>query len=563
MKMIFRTLYLYSPHEKLAKKIDFHEGINVITSSQENGTDRGKSVIMRSLYHALGAEALFEQKWDVKNKVFVLCFSIDDDMYYIYRSCDLYKVFDEKKKLLFSAVTSRELSQYLKSILHFAVMLPSRHTEKLEITPPVYNYLPFFLDQDHYDGSQFTSFGRLGQYVNFKEFVLYYHFGVYDEQYFSLTQRKEKLSEEIDEIEKHLNILWGMIEDIDRKLEVGAYAGDIEALNLSVAQYRSEYSAIAQDLNSCKMKLVELRNALFDLETLLKETHEFGNKTEKEIRQLKKHICPECGSQITDTIVLKSKRYNIAEDVIIVKNDLQVSIQKLIADIASEEQKYQELLLRMREYEKKLEINTAQVSDILRHKGLCELRDSILSERAQNHNVQDKLIDEQEEIKKKLGSYSDRKKTLLERYYELLIQGKTRFGLDEIDPEKFRSLSTNFVASGSNRNIATVIWYFTIIQLRNEFNPTAIQFPIVFDSPKNVEMDSQKEGALLEYLIKNAELSAQFIVSGLGYNSDEFKRLTEESMNIIVLDNDKYHLLVPDDYVLYSPLMEELCDAEM
>ena len=217
----------------------------------------------------------------------------------------------------------------------------------------------------------------------------------------------------------------------------------------------------------------------------------------------------------------------------------------------------------MREYEKKLEINTAQVSDILRHKGLCELRDSILSERAQNHNVQDKLIDEQEDIKKKLGSYSDRKKTLLERYYELLIQGKTRFGLDEIDPEKFRSLSTNFVASGSNRNIATVIWYFTIIQLRNEFNPTAIQFPIVFDSPKNVEMDSQKEGALLEYLIKNAELSAQFIVSGLGYNSDEFKRLTEESMNIIVLDNDKYHLLVPDDYVLYSPLMEELCDAEM
>ena len=121
-------------------------------------------------------------------------------------------------------------------------------------------------------------------------------------------------------------------------------------------------------------------------------------------------------------------------------------------------------------------------------------------------------------------------------YYELLIQGKTRFGLDEIDPEKFRSLSTNFVASGSNRNIATVIWYFTVIQLRNEFNPGAIHFPIVFDSPKNVEMDSQKEGALLEYLIKNAELSAQFIVSGLGYNSDEFKRLTEESMNIIELD---------------------------
>ena len=60
MKMIFRTLYLYSPHEKLAKRIDFHEGINVITSSQENGTDRGKSVIMRSLYHAGGCASVLK-----------------------------------------------------------------------------------------------------------------------------------------------------------------------------------------------------------------------------------------------------------------------------------------------------------------------------------------------------------------------------------------------------------------------------------------------------------------------------------------------------------------------
>ena len=53
MKMLFKELYLFSPREKLARCIRFSDGINVITSSQEDGTNRGKSVVMRSLYHSL------------------------------------------------------------------------------------------------------------------------------------------------------------------------------------------------------------------------------------------------------------------------------------------------------------------------------------------------------------------------------------------------------------------------------------------------------------------------------------------------------------------------------
>ena len=67
MKMTFKELFLFSPHEKKAKRIKFENGINVITSNQEDGTDRGKSVVMRSFYHALGAESFFEAKWDTKS----------------------------------------------------------------------------------------------------------------------------------------------------------------------------------------------------------------------------------------------------------------------------------------------------------------------------------------------------------------------------------------------------------------------------------------------------------------------------------------------------------------
>ena len=56
MKMIFNTLYVFSPREKMAKTVSFSEGVNVVTSSQADGTDRGKTVLLRSLYHALGAD---------------------------------------------------------------------------------------------------------------------------------------------------------------------------------------------------------------------------------------------------------------------------------------------------------------------------------------------------------------------------------------------------------------------------------------------------------------------------------------------------------------------------
>lgn len=561
MKMVFKELFLFAPHEKVARKIEFKEGINIITSSQVDGNEKGKSVIMRSLYHALGAEALFASKWETKNKIFVLRFSIDEKEYYIYRSADLYKLFDGNRQLLFVETKSSDLAEKLKTITGFAVMLPSRQNNRLEITPPAYNYLPFFLDQDHYEGSKFASFDKLGQYVDYKDSVLFYHFGVYNEEYFNLVKQREELEEQITEYNKRIDILQEMVADIDRKLEIGSYSGDITALTRDVDQYREEYSSIVERLNKSKIHIIELRNNLFDLEKLLKETEAFDDKNESEISKLWKHICPECGSEITDTVSLRSKRYNISEDIIIVKNDLQISIQKILSDIEKEEEKYIELLKLLEGYQERLKIKSKHVSDVLRHKGLCELRDTIIEEKHTAQDTKEIQLDLLEDVKEAIKGFNTRKKAILDRYYELLMGAKSRFGLDEIDPDRFKKISTNFEASGSNKYIATVIWYFTVIKIRNEYNPMAIQYPIVLDSPNNVEADDEKEKAFLEYLLSNSDLSSQFIMSGIGFDSAEFQANINKPMNVIILTNDKYHLLQTEDYVSYSSLMEELCNA--
>lgn len=96
-----------------------------------------------------------------------------------------------------------------------------------------------------------------------------------------------------------------------------------------------------------------MRNHLYETEQMLKEIEDVSKESEKKIKKLRKHICPECGTELADTIQLKSKNYNLIEDAILIKNDLQISLLEYQRQIEKEEKMYKELLEQMSAYEKK------------------------------------------------------------------------------------------------------------------------------------------------------------------------------------------------------------------
>lgn len=557
MRLIFKELYIFAPSEKKAKKVEFTDGINVITSSQEDGTDRGKSVIMRSLYHAMGAEGCFEKNWASKDKVYVLNIAIEGVGYYIYRSAELFKFFNEDKQVLFTSVSSRELSENLRRYTNFAVQLPNR-SEKLEVTPPAYNYLPFYLDQDHYDGNNYSSFNKLGQYTNFRENVLFYHLGAYNEEYFELLHSRDEIRERKAENESQLEIFKAMLDGLDRKLAGASVSSSYESLKKDVAMYQREYSEVLDKLSRSKKKLIDLRNHLYEAEQMLKEIETVSGESEKKIRKLRGHICPECGKELTDTIHLRSKHYNLIEDAILIKNDLQTSLLEYHRQIEKEETVYRELLEQMSTYEEKLKINNEQADDVLRQKGLSELRDEVVSEQV---DVLDELEADATALKAigiKIKAYGEKKKKIEEQYYEYMMMARTRFGLNELSPDSFKKLTNSVNASGSNKNIATIVWYIVILELRKLFNEDAIEFPVVFDSLNNVETDNEKKYGLVQYVADKCG-SSQLILSLLGFDEKDIK--TDSSINIITLTNEKYKLLDTESYEAYKNFLEELCDA--
>ncbi|MDJ0304855.1 hypothetical protein [Dehalobacter sp.] len=560
-KLVFEKLYLYSTSEKQAKCIEFSDGINIISSSQVDGTDRGKSVIMRSLYHSLGADSQFDDKWDDSGKTYILQFRINDKAYYIYRSCRLFKFFDNSKKLLFSTVDRTDLAEQLNVYFDFSVRLPNRSEEKLEITPPAYNYLLYFIDQDYYNGTDFSSFSSLQQYANYKENVLYYHFGAFDSHYFEIIKKLEQLKDEKSQLDKRQSLFEGMFEKISGELKGSTYNSSIELLKSEIEITNDEYSEIVEKLSNIKKKLISLRNQKEELLITLSELTEAKKQNEKDISLLNSHTCPYCKTFLQDTVEFRVEKYNSSDDIVIVSNDIQLSILDLENKIDLDEQKYKDTLTLLKEYEEKLNFNSVQVNDILRHKGFIEVRDSLVTDMGELKATLKINKNQTDELNKEKKNYEETKKAINNRYYELLIKDKTAFGLSEIDEKHFQNIKSNFKASGSNKPIATVMWYMNLIKLKNEFNKSAIKFPIVFDSPNNAETDNIKRKELLTYLLKNASDDNQLIISTIGFNRAKFSKKLE--LNIISLSNEKYHLLNENEFDAHKELLFELCNTQL
>ena len=560
-KLIFKDLYLFSPSEKLAKKISFAPGRTMITSDVNDGTDRGKSVIMKALYHTMGADCYFEGKWDVSSKTYILHFSVDNNEYYMFRHNKLFKLFDGEKRLLFSVISRHELSERLSTITGFAVKLQPRernsddgYVQELEIAPPVYNYLLYFVDQDYQNGSQFASFQHLSEYPDFKENVLYYHFGAFDDDYYMLVQEQDIYLAESKRLENDQKMTCMMLDKIFENIHSVSYSKDIEHLRADVNRTNDEYNKLSNALNHLRQKLIQLRNDKADLEHHLHALTLFGKENDLQIASLNNHICPFCKSEISDTIDLRIKKYSTGDDIILLSSDMQYSIMEIDRKIAEYETEYSQWLSKLKKYEESMDIASTEINDILKHKGFIDIKESVAEDLDAiriNISENEKKL---KEAKKSLRKYGEVKKRINERYYTLMLSDKNRFGLEGINAKSFENIKRTFSAGGSNNPLSTIIWYVNLIQLKHEFNPSAIDFPVVFDSPNNAETDETKKRQIYRYVCERVTEN-QLIVSGLGFSGDEILNSFD---SVITLTNNKYELLCPEDYAANVSLLQEL-----
>ncbi|MDC8921390.1 hypothetical protein PR068_03530, partial [Metamycoplasma hyosynoviae] len=544
MKIIFKKIYIFDLKTKKAYFTEFEEGLNVITSSEKNGNERGKSLLLRSLYHTLGADCYFSKKWDQKSKVYILFLEVDGKGYVIFRSEKLFKIFNEKIELMYKCNNRWELANTLEKIFNFSIWIPNRKENKLNIAPPAYSYLINFIDQDWYKGSYFKSFKNLEQFENFKLSVIYSHLGIYNKKYFERIKEKEKIEDNIKEIKYEIEFRTKMKKELESDLVNYSCPENYEELKNEILLESQTYSSLISEMSKIRNKIIDLKNQLIQQKMIIGQITENVKSTEKDINNIwKTNKCIECNSLLNNKFKILSKKYNYIDNIHFMKNILDNENLDIKRDLEKYRTKYLNFVEQLNEYDKKISKNEIEIKEYFKFREINNLVNNLkkdlisLPREIENLNIKLNKLKEINDVKDKIKSIDIAYKTLISKL-------KSKFKLEELGDDNFDRISKNFSGSGSRVPLVTLIWYFTINDLKQKFNPNGAMFPMVLDSPNNAETDEDKKKEIFKYIIESSKKFDQLIFSTIGFSEDDYN--IETNVNIKVLKNEKYKLLDKD-----------------
>lgn len=555
----FDSITIIDPDLKLAKCVRFSGGFNVITTSQQSGNDRGKSVVMRSLFHALGAEGMFDSKFASARKAFLLEFTCDAEHWTMLRNGSSYSLFDDNEKLAWRCYGSQDLAGLLFETFGFKVMLPSRGDNELEMAPPAFSYLPNYIDQRGNRGSEFSSFANLGQYKNPKADLFYTYAGVTDERYYNLAKQRDDLTARIGSLEGELRLKALMIDRVDAQLGDAAFSGSMEVLDAELTAFEAEYERMSNELARLRVKLMDLRRDRSDRERSIEGAVAFGRHWDRGYRRLRQFKeCPLCRSVLKDELDVRVEECETREDVLFVKAEMERDLNAIDGKIARAEERYRHTLGELAPLRDRLRRGESARSSAAATEGLVEMRDELVAERAKLASEMVEKRDSLDSATRRLKKYGDKRRAADDRLAELLKEGAMRLNLQGIDLSKVKGIRSTFKSNGSNQNLATLVWYLSIQQVQREMNPGRIRFPMVIDSPMSGEQDDEKKEFGYDYILSSLKEMHQVILSGLAV--EDFAHLPEGA-NLIALENEKYRLLNDEDYEGCREQLARLLDA--
>ncbi|MGX7109075.1 hypothetical protein [Facklamia miroungae] len=170
-----------------------------------------------------------------------------------------------------------------------------------------------------------------------------------------------------------------MLEKIENELvDKVSFPTNFDVLQQEVDSTKNQYEKIVHSLQLTKNRLINQRNDNYEVKQELANLRKIIRKNDKDKKTINSHTCPKCHSIITDNLELKINTLNNEEDFLFLANELEKESLKVEANIYKEEKKYQQLLDTLKKYEDKLALNSKEISNVLKHKGLMEVRDKLI-----------------------------------------------------------------------------------------------------------------------------------------------------------------------------------------
>lgn len=554
-EMYFKSILISDIQAHKACFQEFSKGFNVITSTDNHV---GKSSLLKSLYYAMGAEVEYDSIWDKNSKLYVVKFCVDNQEFRIARFQKSFAVFMGDKLILLTRSVSHDLAKKLGEILGFTVYLPNKKTKKIEMAPPAFTFMPYYIDQDTGWSGLYNSFSYIDQYKKDDRIrSLYYHLNIYTRHTVELMAQRDKLKEEISQIEEDEQRIKIILEGLSQEIQNLLPAETIDELEQNLRIPKEDIAFLVGHIGEVRNKIQTLETTFQQHGHQLQVIQEY-HQIKAEVDSSKKkniHACPQCGYTFDEEIYnIVRANYNLRNEEYMCQQ-IQLIMESINEELERYKQQYLELMAKLKEKEQIFDESQDAYGVYTRQRGLKDSVDHFNQQLGDSEFRKTEINETIKQISKELSKLPN-KKEVEEKYIEYV-----RFNIIHLDAwnpsyEGNIKLLKPIKAQGTLENKIILAQVVGLFQTMDYFKSNAIRLPFVVDSPRAKEASLSSSKEILK-LIFEVKMLPQVILATMDYQ--DFATEITVLTNTIFL-KEKKSLLNADAYLRYQEYIKDLIE---
>ncbi|WP_412564799.1 hypothetical protein [Thalassobius sp. MITS945101] len=555
--LVFKKLWIVSKLEKAARTVSFQSGMNILTG--EN--DVGKSTLIKSLYHSIGADApqMNNTRWKRAKAFYCSEIFLNGATYFIVRDGKHFGVFDAQKGMIskHSGIsTEGGIASFICEQLNFNIELEKSADGKLGRAGPAFYFLPFYVDQDAGWTKSWESFSGLQQFTSFRKNMIEYHMGIRPQSYYDAKKKEMEFLETKSTHQAERNVLSTALATFQKRSSQIQVSLDPVAFKEELDQLVDSYNLQRARQQDALTKVKDIRNERNAIDTdiaiLRRSISELTADYEYAARLETPDIvgCPTCGTEFENSF---QERFGLLDDVDYCRGILdqrQKARIEVTEKLDAAEREYRSVGQATHEMELLLNRKKSEVTlrDIVASEGNKEMVVSLSADIVGKDESIEEVQKAIDGLKADLKLDSKRKKEILEYYQSRMkeyLNALNVFVLEESDyAEPTRVIKNN--ALGSDLPRALLAQYFALLHTMKKFGGTKV-CPLIIDSPQQQEQDTSNLGAIFKFIFSKA-LDGQQLILGTISTEAVPDEIIPKGANRIVLSNEKYSILRRDQF---------------
>lgn len=549
-KLSLTKITIISDILKSANQFEFGKVLTIITA---NDNSVGKSTLAKMILWNFGCTPSFASDWKKYDCTSILDFNIDDTPFTIVRYKNSIRLFKNNQLINHYEKITGQFSSDFASLVGFDVLLPKKNTFTLEIPPPAYYFLPFYIDQKRSWATPWNSFENLQQYSNWKKPVLAFHCGLlnkehfnFDKKIYSLKQDTVTIREKITNISNAQNIFF---EEIINNTTTSSNNDESD----------ERYLFINQEIDSFENKksslLAQKKSLLIDIaetNSQIKLSQSVINELEEDYSFAVEHFddglieCPTCGTLHENSITSRSE---FLVDKTIAENQytkLSLQLDKLIIDQHEIDKDIKNTTYHLNNlYDQLSQLSSVQADNFTINTITTKVNSFTNEKEIEIKNKED--LEKTQKIKKNGLLSNKQKKEIKENFVTTFTNYVTSLRVN-INTETITSpfdYKKIYEIGGAAEDTRAILAYYLAFYEHVKGNSTEVIPPFIIDTPNQHEQSKTNYQRILNAIQKISLDDSQYILCAM-----------ENPALIDLKKEGKHHFI--EGQLLFKDLYEQL-----